>query len=121
MHLVCTMVISGLTHHPLLTGTHPHTHTLREPLLSQARLGQSIAAHSAGGTELHLIQLLCHHLFTVHTHTPPLTACIRKDGTNGEAAGMCEGWGAGGRVRGDDEGSEPRNRSQSIPPSSSSS
>lgn len=45
-YLVCTMAISGLT--------PPH---LREPLLSRARLGQSIAAHSAWGMELHLIQL----------------------------------------------------------------
>lgn len=64
------------------------------------------------GGGVHLIQLLCHHLFTVHMHTPPLTTCIRKDGTNGEAAGVGVGRG--------DKGSEPSNRSQSIPPSTAS-
>lgn len=58
-YLVCTMAISGLI-------LPPH---LREPLLSPARLGQSIAAHSAWGMELHLIQLWCHSLFTHHTHS----------------------------------------------------
>lgn len=61
--------------------THTHTHTpLGEPLLSRASLGQSIAAHSAWGMELHLIQLQCHSLFNLHTqmHTQHTSTRIQQ-------------------------------------------
>lgn len=65
-YIVCTIAISGLIsptpyHHKHAvhahTDTHIRTDKYTEPLLSRARLGQSIAAHSAWGMELHLIQL----------------------------------------------------------------
>lgn len=84
------MAISGLI-------LPPH---LREPLLSPARLGQSIAAHSAWGIEVLLIQLYCHSLFThdthiTHTHTNT-TSCERKEV---EQIKQEEGGGGGGRER----------------------
>lgn len=117
-YLVCTMVISGLTHHPSTqASTHTHTHPQRAITLP----GKTRPINSSPlsrGMELHLIQLLCHSLFTLHTQTLALTTCIRKNGTNKPGGKGVKRWGVmdrrGGQKGGYHRDSELSNRSQSI-------